>query len=117
MANYYDRQCYIGESHMACLDFEVSDPVFHLFDARFTIEFGCHGSYGAYLVEDETLIPDSYTLVAYTRIGGVRDLKILSDHGVITKAFSVTGDHIAVYRCRDFGCIISAESITEVRDD
>lgn len=115
MANYHDIKTYIGASDRASLTFHITDALYGTVVAGFSVNFNSDGLYRAYLVNNDALVPSSYQLIAYHAIPGSAKLNIENENGERV-SFAINGDHIAVYRRGDFGCIISAPHIEEIED-
>lgn len=87
---------YIGTSDIACLTYRTMTTE----DIKLgVIEFGQDASYEAYIVDQDTEIPEHYDLI----VEGLNWLHIIDDSEV-TKKFRA--EKIKIYRASQMGCII-----------
>lgn len=97
--HYAYTKHYIGGSDVARLI--ICDAV----DTK-RLNFGSDGSYFAYFVDGDCLIPDNYRLVYESPKSELMDtvwVKIYDDDGLTQ---TLEGQKIKIYRSGDFGCII-----------
>lgn len=97
MTNYKENKMSIGSSDLAQLVLRSPEGIA-------TLDFGEDGSYGAYIVYDDALIPSHYHRVFSAKSW----LWVYDDDGIAAK---FKGKYIRVFRAGERGCLIHVAKI------
>ncbi len=98
MKNYKENKVLLGGSDIASL-IMVGPPVNGSDLNLKELHFGIDGAYSAWVVEDKSLIPEHYNMVA--EFAGW--LKVYDDEGL---TFKTRGKKIEIYRAGEMGALI-----------